>query len=76
MEIRAVEVALASDTIILGTTLSGAHPRGHAAMLEPEVAADDAIQRSEARDGVIFIPGGTFRMGSDKRQRKSGRSRG
>jgi formylglycine-generating enzyme required for sulfatase activity len=29
-------------------------------------AADHAIERSEGRDGMMRIPGGTFRIGSDK----------
>jgi formylglycine-generating enzyme required for sulfatase activity len=33
---------------------------------ESRAAADYAIQRSVARDGMIFIPGGTFCMGSGR----------
>jgi formylglycine-generating enzyme required for sulfatase activity len=37
-----------------------------AVMLESKAAAGPERRQDEARNGMIFIPGGTFRMGSDK----------
>jgi sulfatase modifying factor 1 len=35
-------------------------------MLESNLGLGDKHKPSDARDGMIFIPGGTFLMGSDK----------